>query len=117
MGEAPMPRFSPMSQPTQSPPPLPSSSGDVAAMGKRACPECGGELEWNAAKQVLACPYCGFIPKDQPARGAATGGAIVEHDLERALREVGDDARGYGTETIKVKCQSCQAISVFEPGR
>jgi ribosomal protein S27E len=88
----------------------------VTALGKRPCPDCAGELEWNAAKQVLACPYCGFVPKEQPKNGAdATG--IVEHDLEKALGETSSEKRGYGTETIKVKCQSCQAISVFEGAR
>jgi hypothetical protein len=33
------------------------------------------------------------------------------------LREFSQDRRGWQTERISVKCQSCQAISVFEPGR
>jgi hypothetical protein len=72
-------------------------------------------MEWNAAKQALACPYCGFVPKEQPAAAAASG--IAEHNLENALAGTADDRRGYGAETIKVKCQSCNAISVFEPSR
>lgn len=89
---------------------------EVAALGKRACPDCGGELEWNAAKGALACPFCGFVPKEQPTRGEAAG-EIHEHDLEQALAEAGAERRGYGVPTIKVKCQSCHAISVFEAGR
>src|SRR5262245_61055709 len=92
------------------------SMPEIKALGKRACPDCGGELEWNAAKQVLACPFCGFVPKDQPTRGEGAG-TILEHDLERALADVSNERRGYGTPTVKVKCQSCQAISVFEAGR
>ncbi len=88
----------------------------VTALGKRPCPDCGGEMEWNAGKQVLACPYCGFVPKEQPKGGAEAAG-IVEHDLEKALGDTSSEKRGYGTETVKVKCQSCQAISVFEPTR
>jgi len=88
----------------------------VTALGKRPCPDCGGEMEWNAAKQVLSCPFCGFVPKEQPANSAAAAG-VVEHDLEKELAGTGDDRRGYGMETIKVKCQSCNAISVFEPSR
>ncbi len=89
---------------------------DVTALGKRACPDCGGEMEWNAGKQALVCPYCGFVPSVQP--GAADENApIAEHDLEQALAQAGSGARGYGTETQSVKCQSCHAISVFEPGR
>ena len=73
-------------------------------------------MEWNAAKQAIACPYCGFIPKEQPANAAAAAG-VVEHDLEKSLAGTGDDRRGYGTEIAKVKCQSCNAISIFEPSR
>ncbi len=89
----------------------------VTALGKRPCSDCGGELEWNAARQALACPYCGFVPKDQPKGASASAGStgIVEHDLEKALGEAATEKRGYGLETTKVKCQSCNAISVFEP--
>jgi hypothetical protein len=72
-------------------------------------------MEWDAGKQFLACPYCGFVPKEQPQ--SANGAAIAEHDLERTLEETGDGQRGYGAETVKVKCRSCHAISVFEPAR
>ena len=91
----------------------------ITALGKRPCPDCGGEMEWNAARQAIACPYCGFVPKDQPARGeSAPADAVTEHDLEASLNDVGADARGYGTGgAVQVKCQSCRAISVFEPTR
>jgi hypothetical protein len=90
---------------------------EIAALGKRACPECGGEMEWNAAKQVLACPFCGFVPKDQPVHGAEARAQVHEHPLEQALASVGNERRGFGTQTIQVRCESCRAISVFEPGR
>jgi hypothetical protein len=86
----------------------------VTALGKRPCPDCAGELEWNPGKKVLACPYCGFISKDQPKTGDQ---GITERDLEKALGETGDDRRGYGEQTTKVKCQNCHAISVFESSR
>ena len=89
----------------------------IKTLGQRPCPDCGGEMEWNAGKAVLACPFCGFVPKEQPATGAAAGGAIEERDLETALATVTDDHRGYGTPTVSVKCENCHAISVFEPGR
>lgn len=73
-------------------------------------------MEWDAGRRVLRCPYCGFIPKDQPNAEPDAAG-VVELDLAKALAEVGDEGRGYGTATISVKCQNCQAISVFEPGR
>ncbi len=74
-------------------------------------------MVWNAGKQLLACPYCGFVPKDQPARGPSAADAIEERDLEAALANASDDNRGYGQATTQVKCQSCKAISVFPPGR
>jgi hypothetical protein len=73
-------------------------------------------MEWNAARQVLACPYCGFVPKDQPTSAASAAG-VLEHPLETALAGTSDDKRGYGTQTVKVKCQSCNAICVFEASR
>src|SRR5262245_50725727 len=73
-------------------------------------------MEWNAVKQALACPYCGLVPKEQPSSAAEAAG-IAERDLEKALSGAGDGRRGYGAETTKVKCQSCNAISVFEPSR
>lgn len=88
----------------------------VTALGKRPCPDCGGEMEWNAAKQAIACPYCGFIPREQPSQRPTPAG-IVEHDLEKTLAGTGDDHRGYGIEAVKVKCQACNAISVFERSR
>ncbi len=96
---------------------VPGPVNSVTALGKRPCPDCGGEMEWNAAKQVIACPYCGFVPKEQPSKNAPDDASILEHDLEKALGEAGAEKRGYGAETVKVKCQSCQAISVFESAR
>jgi hypothetical protein len=48
-------------------------------------------------------------------RGADT--VIVEHDLVAALRGIPDSQRGWAAEKVSVKCQSCQAISVFDPAR
>ncbi len=87
---------------------------EVHALQKRPCPECGGDTEWNPAKQALVCPYCGTVVPGQPS---AEGGAVVEHDLAQALREVGDEARGWKADKISVKCQSCQAISVIDRDR
>jgi hypothetical protein len=73
-------------------------------------------MEWNAAKQAIACPYCGLVPKEQPTSAAAAAG-VVEHDLEKTLAGTSEDSRGYGIDAVKVKCQSCNAISVFERSR
>ena len=50
-------------------------------------------------------------------RGHARPGEIEELDLVRALREMPDDQRGWQTETRTVQCQSCKAVSVFDPKR
>jgi len=87
---------------------------EITARSKYSCPSCGGEAQWNAAKQALVCPYCGTV---SPAELNAATGEITEHDLPNALRGIDDSERGWDTEKISVKCQSCQAISVFDPSR
>jgi hypothetical protein len=89
---------------------------EVSALRKHPCPECGGDAEWNATKQALACPYCGTILPWKNGE-ISLGGAIVERDLEQALATLGSDARGFKTEKKSVKCESCQAISIFDPDR
>lgn len=96
------------------PPPL--SATAHATLGKRPCPECGGDLQWNAASKSLQCPYCGTKAAWTDA-GADTPGAIAELDLEQTLATTGDEQRGYGHDKREVQCQSCQAISVFVDGK
>jgi hypothetical protein len=86
---------------------------ETVALSKFACPACGGEAQWNPAKQKLVCPFCGT---ESPATFDASG-AIVEHDLVQALRAIGDDRRGWQLAKRQVKCRSCQAISVLDPAR
>ncbi|WP_073356107.1 zinc ribbon domain-containing protein [Lampropedia hyalina] len=96
-----------------------SPSSQTTAIGKHPCPECGGNLEWSAAKQALVCPYCGTIADWKPSDGAGGMGgdaAIIEHDLEQALRDPAV-SRHWGGQRKEVKCQNCHAISVFVDGR
>jgi hypothetical protein len=88
---------------------------DVAsARQKFHCPACGAEAIWNPTKQALICPFCGAeSPATLATRGAET--LIVEHDLAAALRAIPDSARGWAAAKTSVRCQSCQAISVFDP--
>ncbi len=86
---------------------------ELLARDKYHCPACGADAHWNAAKQALVCPYCGAV---SPAE-ITPEGDIKEHDLVTALRAIPDDERGYNTERVSVKCQSCQAISSFDPNR
>ena len=104
------------------------TTSPTAALGKHPCPECGGDLQWNAAKQALVCPYCGTIVPCAGAQASATPGAdastagasIVEQDLEAALRNPAS-GRGWGgqpgDQKREVQCQSCRAISVFVGGK
>ena len=88
---------------------------EVTAKSKFACPSCGGEAQWNPAKKALVCPFCGTVaPMAPPKEGE---GAVAEHDLVTALRSIPDDQRGWQAEKKSVKCQSCQAITVFDPTR
>jgi hypothetical protein len=88
--------------------------GEVTALKKFHCPACGAEAQWDPTKQALVCGYCGNVA---PAKLDEATGEVREHDLVTALRDYAQDKRGWKAERITVKCQSCQAISVFEPGR
>ena len=90
---------------------------EARAQKKFSCPACGGEAQWNPARQALVCPFCG---QTAPAQTKLTPGGeqiIVEHDLVTALRDIPDDQRGWQAKKVSVRCQSCQAISVFDPER
>lgn len=86
-----------------------------AALDKRACPECGGDLQWDAGKQALACPYCGTVAPWGP--GSPGPASIAEHDLAEALARADEGARGYGMARREVQCTSCKAITVFDADR
>lgn len=88
----------------------------ATARDKIRCPSCGGEAQWHPGRQSLVCPYCGTtLPS--AADGGAPAGSVEEHDLVAALRAIPDEARGWQAERTSVRCQSCQAISVFDPSR
>src|SRR6266446_3179878 len=90
---------------------------DAVAQKKFSCPACGAEAQWNPSKKALVCPFCGTTSPAQ-AELTATGEEVIqEHDLVEALRAIPDDQRGWQAAKISVKCQSCQAISVFDPER
>ena len=89
---------------------------EATARSKFSCPSCGAEATWNPAKKALVCNFCGTV---SPATVELTGFGqteekIVEHELVQALRNIPDTARGWEARKTQVKCQSCQAISVFD---
>lgn len=88
----------------------------ATAREKFHCPACGAEAHWNPSKQALVCPFCGTeSPATLEIRGETT--VIVEHDLVETLRNIPDDKRGWQAEKTTVRCQSCQALSVLDPGK
>jgi hypothetical protein len=90
---------------------------EATAQKKFSCPSCGGEAQWNPAKKLLICPFCGTTSPAQTELNAGGEEQIVEHDLVAALRGIPDSARGWQAAKTSVKCQSCQAISVFDATR
>lgn len=96
------------------PPKIGESTSEVGALRKYACAACGAEAHWNPAQKALVCPYCGTV---SPAELADDGSGVRENDLATALRKLPADQRGWQTERTSVRCQSCSAISVFEPSR
>ena len=87
---------------------------DISALDKYPCAACGAQAQWNPAKQLLVCPFCGTAA---PFTVNAATGAIEELDLAKALRELPDEERGWQAEKRTVQCQSCKAVSVFDPER
>lgn len=90
---------------------------EAIAQKKFSCPACGAEARWDPAKKTLVCPFCGTTSPAQVELTAGGDETIVEHDLVAALRRIPDDRRGWQAKKISVRCQSCQAISVFDPER
>lgn len=87
---------------------------EIAAREKHACAACGAQAEWNPAKQLLVCPFCGT---EAPYELDTDTGKIREIDLVKALREMPEELRGWRAERQSVQCQSCKAVMVFDPTR
>lgn len=90
---------------------------EVIAQKKFSCPACGAEARWDPGKKALVCPFCGTTSPAEVELASTGEQVVVEHDLTAALRSIPDDRRGWQTNKTSVKCQSCQAISVFDPER
>jgi Zn finger protein HypA/HybF involved in hydrogenase expression len=91
-----------------------SSPPELKALKKFNCKACGAEAVWTPAKQTLVCPYCGTV-SDAAIKADASG--IEENDLMAALQALPQEVRGWQVSKKTVRCQSCQAISVFDPQR
>jgi hypothetical protein len=87
---------------------------DLSALEKYPCAACGAQAQWSPARRLLVCPFCGTAA---PFNVDEKTGAIEELDLAKALRELPDEDRGWQAEKRTVQCQSCKAVSVFDPER
>ena len=64
----------------------------LTAEQKHACAACGAQAEWNPAKGMLVCSFCGT---EAPFVVDPNTGALVEHDLVKALREMPEMNNGF----------------------
>lgn len=96
---------------------VPPIINQATAQKKFSCPSCGGESQWNPAKQALVCPFCGTNAPGTLQIGADGDQVVVEHDLVAAMRGIPDEARGWQAQKTSVRCQHCQAISIFDSAR
>lgn len=78
---------------------------------KFPCPSCGSQMDFDAAKGLLACAYCGHT-MDVPS----TAEEIREYDLEKALRDAvaKPSQTGYGGEKRSIKCKSCGGVNTVD---
>jgi hypothetical protein len=85
---------------------------EVTALHKYPCPACGADAEWNPGKHALICPFCGT---NSPAEFKEDASGITENDLQGALNVIPKDNKGWEATKKSVRCQSCNAISIFDP--
>lgn len=82
-----------------------SANADATAS---RCPQCNGDMHYDAAAQSMLCAHCGhsFAVPDSEGRRS-----VVEHDLEHGLARA--RSRGYGTPVRTSLCQECGAAVSF----
>ncbi|KAB2661057.1 MAG: zinc ribbon domain-containing protein, partial [Verrucomicrobia bacterium] len=107
-----------MPHPPPIPPRIPAAAPlpppEVQASRKFSCPACGAEATWNPAKQTLVCAFCGTESAAKPGTTPSGEELVREHDLAEALRSIPDSRRGWQATKTEVRCQHCNAISVFD---
>lgn len=87
---------------------------DLTALKKFNCPACGAEAVWTPSKQTLVCPYCNTVANAELASDTT---AVKENDLLQALNSMTEEDHGWQAPRKTVRCQSCNAISVFDSAR
>ena len=81
-----------------------------AEVKKYTCPKCSGDMNFDAAKGMLACPFCGHT---MPAPEVSE--VVQEHDLLDTLRDTSGKAHGFGTAVKSIKCNACGATNNVAP--
>jgi hypothetical protein len=97
-----------------------ATAPEKSARSKYSCVACGGEAIWNPAKQKLLCAFCGTespMPLEKESVPGMQTSDVVEHDLAAALRGMQGEQRGWARTARMIKCQHCQAISVFDAAK
>ena len=61
----------------------PAAAPQSDAVRRFVCPQCGGKLSFNPAKQMLACEYCGY----QVAQAETGGGGAKSPSPSAATQE------------------------------
>ena len=87
---------------------------EITAQRKHPAPSAVGrrvERQASSRLPILRHDHAMDPGKDTP------GEAIREQELAEALRSAGPETRDWHFEKREVKCQSCQAITVFEASR
>ncbi len=72
------------------------------------CPNCKGEMTYDAGEQKLSCQYCGNVKNIAAEDGQQS---IVEHDLSKGLAS--GTPTGLGTKVRTTRCQECAATVSF----
>lgn len=85
---------------------------EVSALNHFKCLGCGATAEWNPEKLLVSCPYCGTALQSEHT---ITGDAPEENCLVSALETYEAEHQDWLTKTQSVRCQNCNAISVFTP--
>lgn len=77
----------------------------VEGAARFPCGKCGADLLYDPASRGLKCPFCGEV------RAVEAAGAVVEKDLEEALRAAASahDARAPAPDLRRVACEACGA--------
>ena len=91
-----------------------SRDNEVSALDKHACPACGAQAEWNPAKQMLVCPFCGT---ESPYVIDRATGKVAEQDLAAALTAAAEVEPQQEASHRSVQCQSCRAVMTYEAAR